>query len=67
MTDGEKEAIVAHELMHIRRQDGLLVMILALWHSLQWYNILLWPALRYLRRDLEYLRDVQIAEELSAE
>jgi len=65
LSDGEREAVLAHELLHVRRRDSLLLLFLVLWRAAQWYNLLLWPAQRLCRRDLELKRDGQLAREFS--
>lgn len=58
-----KEAVVAHELMHIRRRDNLRNLILLAFHSVFWFAPPIHIALRACRQDLEYLRDAQVLGE----
>ena len=67
LTPSEQEAAMAHEIMHIRKNDNYRNLILVIIHGLYWHNLLFWIAARLMRRDLEFLRDVQIAGELSRE
>ncbi len=58
----EREAVIAHELLHIRKRDNLRNLTLLLLQSVLWFHPLLWYGLRRFRSDLECLRDRQIID-----
>ncbi len=63
LTAEEKDAVAAHELMHIRKRDNLRNLLLLVFHSVFWFAPVLRIALRTFRQDLEYLRDAQVLGE----
>jgi len=58
----EREAVVTHEVFHIRKGDNLHNLLLVVLGSVLWFHPVLWLGIRTMRRDLEYLRDLQILE-----
>jgi beta-lactamase regulating signal transducer with metallopeptidase domain len=63
LSERERDAVVAHELMHIRKRDNLRNLLLLVFHSVFWFAPVLRIALRTFRQDLEYLRDAQVLGE----
>ena len=62
----EREAVVAHELMHVRKRDNLRNLLLLVIHGVFWFAPPIRIVLRVFRQDLEYLRDAQILGENAA-
>lgn len=63
LTLEERDAVVAHELMHVKKRDNVRNFILLVFHSVFWFAPVFRIALRAMRRDLEFLRDRQVLGE----
>lgn len=63
----QKQAVITHEVYHIKKKDNVLNIFCILLQSLQWFNPLVWIGFKYLRQDLECLRDTQIIEYFTSE
>jgi beta-lactamase regulating signal transducer with metallopeptidase domain len=63
LSERERDAVVAHELMHIRKRDNLRNLLLLVFHGVFWFAPPIRIALRVFRQDLEYLRDAQVLGE----
>lgn len=67
LTEHEKEYLVMHEKMHIKRRDiwfkALWIMILAI----HWFNPLVWIAFRLFCRDMEMSCDEEVIAEMGDE
>lgn len=67
LTEQEKEYLVMHEKMHIKRRDiwfkALWIMILAI----HWFNPLVWIAFRLFCRDMEMSCDEEVIAEMGDE
>ena len=59
----ERDAVVAHELMHVRKRDNVRNLVLLVFHGVFWFAPVFRIALRAMRRDLEFLRDRQVLGE----
>jgi beta-lactamase regulating signal transducer with metallopeptidase domain len=59
----ERDAVVAHELMHVKKCDNVRNLVLLVFHSVFWFAPIFRIALRAMRRDLEFLRDRQVLGE----
>lgn len=53
LTDEEIGAVLTHELMHIKRRDHWLNLILFLLKSVYWFNPLIWLAFAWMKKDAE--------------
>ncbi|MFT7774730.1 M56 family metallopeptidase [Roseateles sp.] len=56
----ERELILAHEGVHLRRQDNLWNLLATLCYCLQWFNPLCWWAWRRMRADQELACDAVV-------
>lgn len=57
----ERQLILAHEMMHVRRHDGIWLLVAHVTASLLWFNPLAWWALRAFRHDQELACDADVA------
>lgn len=64
LPDGEREMVLRHERIHLRRADPLLKLAAHLILCLHWFNPLVWLAFRLLCRDIEIACDEQVVQEL---
>ena len=60
LTPEERDAVVAHELMHVRKRDNVRNFVLLVFHGVFWFAPVFRIALRVMRRDLEFLRDGEV-------
>ena len=51
------QAVLLHELAHVRRRDGLMQMLSLLACAVYWFNPLMWIGVRALRREAEIAAD----------
>lgn len=58
----ERQALMLHELMHIRHQDNLMNLLILMLQSLFWINPIVALGVRALIEDRECYRDQQISE-----
>ena len=63
LSDAEREAVIDHEVFHIKKRDNWRNLWLLLLESLLWFAPAVRFALRRARQDLEYLRDRQLVRE----
>jgi len=63
----DRDAIIMHELSHMKYHDNIKNLILLVLQSIHWFNPLIWLGLKYFRQDLEYLRDYQILKNTKAD
>ncbi len=57
----ERELILAHEAMHVRRRDGAWLLVAHATATLLWFHPLAWWALRAFRHDQELACDADVA------
>lgn len=57
---GRLEAVLRHELAHVRRHDWLIHTAAECVRALYWFNPLVWIACRMLRRDSEHACDADV-------
>lgn len=60
LTSEEKEYIICHERVHIRRKDHLIKNIAFLLSAVYWLNPFVWIAFYFLERDMEMSCDEQV-------
>ncbi|MDE5819062.1 MAG: M56 family metallopeptidase, partial [Lachnospiraceae bacterium] len=63
----QREMVLAHENMHIRRQDNLLKLLAYVVRCVHWFNPLVWLAFRYFEEDMEASCDEAVLRELGYE
>lgn len=61
------KAILLHELMHIKRKDYLVNLILFLLKSVYWFNPIVWLAFAWMKNDAERACDSAVVKEYSTE
>ncbi|MDH7480174.1 MAG: M56 family metallopeptidase, partial [Syntrophomonadaceae bacterium] len=67
LPDEGLKAVLAHELMHIRRKDHLVNLVLFLVKSVHWFNPVVWLACRWMKNDGERACDSAVINGYSAE
>ncbi|MDE6852447.1 MAG: M56 family metallopeptidase [Lachnospiraceae bacterium] len=60
LSDTEREYILCHEEMHIRRNDHLVKWIVFLLTGIYWFQPLVWVAAHYLEQDMEMSCDEMV-------
>lgn len=60
LSNDELRAVLLHELAHIRCRDIAINWVLALLHSMHWFNPVVWLAFARLRADREAARDAMV-------
>ncbi len=63
----QREMVIAHENMHIRRQDNLLKLLAYVVRCVHWFNPFVWLAFRYFEEDMEASCDEAVLRELGYE
>lgn len=59
-SEQQTEAVLTHELAHIKRSDWLTLMLTEAARALHWFNPLVWIAARQVRRESEYACDDEV-------
>ncbi|MBO4515647.1 MAG: M56 family metallopeptidase [Lachnospiraceae bacterium] len=67
MSEQEKDMILHHEAMHLRRRDPLWKLISFLALCMHWWNPLVWLCIRAFHKDLEMACDEGVLERLGQE
>jgi len=67
LTDERIIAILSHELMHIKRRDYVVNLILFLLKSVYWFNPLVWLSFAWLKNDGERACDSAVVKNYSTE
>lgn len=62
-----EEAVILHELLHLRHRDVLAGWVVTLFRCLHWYNPVLWYAFDKMGQDREALCDQRVLERLEGE
>lgn len=60
LADGERDYIICHERVHIRRKDYLVKNFAFLLTALYWFNPFVWLAFYFLERDMEMSCDERV-------
>lgn len=60
LSDAEREYILCHEEMHIRRNDHLVKWIVFLLTGIYWFQPMVWVAAHYLEQDMEMSCDEMV-------
>lgn len=60
LADGERDYIICHERVHIRRKDYLVKNLAFLLTALYWFNPFVWLAFYFLERDMEMSCDERV-------
>ncbi len=60
--EGKLAYILQHEMVHVRRLDGSLKLMMAAALCLHWFNPLVWVMYRFLNRDIELACDEKVLE-----
>lgn len=63
----QREMVLAHENMHIRRQDNLLKLLAYVVRCVHWFNPFVWLAFRYFEEDMEVSCDEAVLRRLGYE
>lgn len=63
LSDDEKQIILAHERMHLRRRDPLVKSLYFVALTLHWFNPLVWVAFYLMNRDMEMSCDEAVLQE----
>lgn len=63
----QREMVLAHEIMHIRRQDNLLKLLAYAVRCVHWFNPFVWLAFRYFEEDMEASCDEAVLRKLGYE
>lgn len=66
-TEDELRLILRHELVHILRSDSQTKLLLVLFTALNWFNPLMWIAMRKCAEDLELSCDEYVLEQADAQ
>lgn len=67
LPDERLKAVLAHELMHIRRKDYLMNLVRFLIKSVHWFNPVVWLACAWMKNDGERACDSAVVNGYSAE
>jgi hypothetical protein len=59
-SDERQRIVLAHELAHIRRHDGLVLLAAELLRAAHWFNPFVWVACRRLREESEFACDDRV-------
>lgn len=61
---GQLRHVFTHELMHYRRKDLLVKLVLNILNAVYWFNPLVWVCFRAIERDMETACDAMVVEAL---
>jgi beta-lactamase regulating signal transducer with metallopeptidase domain len=67
MSDEEVRLVLRHELMHIKRGDHILSLVLSLLNAIYWFNPVVWIASRLIRADMETACDSDVVRHFSGD
>jgi beta-lactamase regulating signal transducer with metallopeptidase domain len=66
MDDEQTRFALRHELMHYRRGDHIVSMVLSLLNAVYWFNPFVWMAFRQMREDMETACDSKVVKKLDS-
>jgi beta-lactamase regulating signal transducer with metallopeptidase domain len=67
LTSTERNAVITHELIHVKYNDNIKNYILLFIQAVHWFNPFVWLALKWLRQDIEAFRDSNIIRNLNVQ
>ncbi|MDD2502255.1 MAG: DUF6034 family protein [Clostridia bacterium] len=65
MRDEEVKYVLRHELMHFKRKDHLLSIVLSILNAVYWFNPIVWIAFKQIRSDMETACDSDVVRHFS--
>ena len=65
MGEGQVKYVLRHELMHIKRGDHIVCLLLSLLNAVYWFNPVVWIAARLIRSDMETACDSDVVRHFS--
>jgi beta-lactamase regulating signal transducer with metallopeptidase domain len=66
MDDEQVKNTLRHELVHYKRGDHIVSIVLSLLNTVYWFNPIVWIAVRQIRADMETLCDSVVVHQMSA-
>jgi bla regulator protein BlaR1 len=60
MSDEEVKLVLRHELMHFKRRDHILGLVLSVLNAVYWFNPVVWFAFKQIRADMETACDSDV-------
>ncbi len=66
MDDEQVKNTLRHELIHYRRGDHIISVLLSLINAVYWFNPVIWIAIRQIREDMETVCDSVVVRNMSA-
>jgi beta-lactamase regulating signal transducer with metallopeptidase domain len=67
MNDEQVKLMLRHELMHFRRGDHILGLLLSLLNAVYWFNPIVWIAFKQIRADMETACDSDVVRHFSSD
>lgn len=64
LAEAEREYIICHEEMHLRRKDDLIKWVVFLLNGIYWFQPMVWVAAYYLEQDMEMSCDEMVIHKL---
>jgi beta-lactamase regulating signal transducer with metallopeptidase domain len=65
MSDVEVKFILRHELMHFKRYDHIIGLLISLLNAIYWFNPIVWLAFKQIHADMETACDSDVVRHLS--
>ena len=66
MEDEQIKSTLRHELVHYKRGDHIVSVLLSLLNAVYWFNPIVWIAVRQIRADMETVCDSVVVRDMSA-
>ena len=60
MSEEQVKYVLRHELMHLKRGDHIVSLLLSLLNAIYWFNPIIWIAARFIRSDMETACDSDV-------
>ena len=67
MSDDEVKFVLRHELMHFKRHDHILGLVLSVLNAVYWFNPVVWIAFKQIRVDMEIACDSRVVRTFSSD